>query len=267
MISFFLKLFFKSFFDIKLGKIGQLIYELVAICLTLLVFNMTDQMVSPPQVNVLHQPYFIFLLIGEISLALPLSFYERMIDNFLFFHHNQFDETLNGININPLTIVIKKSLSELILPGLRVIMILGISTFFFELKFSITQLILFLFVQAIACVPMMIFAILSVNFYQTYKKGIKLFYVTNTLIAVLGGAYFPVHLLPSFFEKYLIWIFPQSFILNLSRLIFTAPLKQTLWVSVGLIIYSLVFYTLVQLFVQKLQKIKNAHLFKHVRFS
>lgn len=267
MISFFLKLFFKSFFDFKIGKIGQLIYELIAIFLTILVFKMTDQMVSAPQVNLIHHPYFTFLLIGEISLALPLSFYERIIDNFLLFHHNQFDEMLSGIKINPLTIVIKKSLSELILPGLRLISIIGISIFLFDLKFTFIQLIFFLFVQAIACVPMMIFAILSVYFYQTYKKGIKLFYVTNTLITVMGGAYFPVHLLPNFFEKYLIWIFPQSFILNLSRLIFTAPLKHTLWVCAGLIIYNLVFYYLVQLFIRKLQKIKNAHLFKHVRFS
>lgn len=220
MIHYLIRILFSSLFKNDQKLYFRIIGELFSIALTLYLFFMTSKLVNTSVLSTDNISYFEFLLIGEIALLLPLSFLELLIQNFVEFKNTGFLDTIEGNGMNSKKILFLQVFPQMNFPFIRLVMIYLLGILLFGLQIKIQSLILFMLFQVLGLVLIASLAMLMIHFYDLSGKGLKIFYSINSLLAVIGGAYFPTHLLPPLVQKYLLWFFPQTIILQLSRLSF-----------------------------------------------
>ncbi|MBY0516478.1 MAG: hypothetical protein K2P81_06195 [Bacteriovoracaceae bacterium] len=195
-----------------------LLGEAFSICLTLYLFKMTSQLVPSDKLQNTSRNYFEFLLIGEVALLLPLAYFENSIRIFLAFISSGFIVTLKSSQIDPYRIIRKLALNEMVRPLLRMICIFLGGFFLLETQVPHLFYVNFVLSQALTLMSMITVTELVLSFYSCYNRGLKVFYSINSVLALIGGAYFPVSYMAPFIKDYAVWLFPQTLALLFARL-------------------------------------------------
>lgn len=220
MISFIFKIFCQKIFLRKtfLWKIG---FELLSIFFTIVViyyasqsFILKDQSVSPQSFSL-----FVFLLVGEVALILPMSFAERLLSHFLEIRHLHFYHTLIGLKISPTRFILSRAMVDAFFPLTRVVLILILSTLIFNFHFSLISFIAFFLLQFFAIILFSLMALITTLVYLKFNRGIGIFYTLQSFGAIVGGVYFPIDIFPAYIKNTSVLI-PQTQILNAARSIF-----------------------------------------------
>jgi ABC-type multidrug transport system permease subunit len=221
-------MFFKKIFTQKTVLL-KLTFEALSIFFTIAVIYYASESFIL-KTNIENMSLFIFLIVGEIALVLPMSFAERLLAHFLEIRNQQFYQTLIGLKISPNRFVFSKAMVDTIFPLARVIFILVFSTAFLGFHFSLSSFIFFSMLQFFAIILFSLIALITSLIYLKFNRGIGLFYTLQSFAAIVGGVYFPVKIFPSYLKNISI-LLPQTQILQAARLIFQDQ-------SVPLITYS-----------------------------
>ncbi len=267
MLSFLIKFLFFHISGKSRNKAVLFGSELLSLFLTLYVFSMGSKLVDREMVAQESENLFQFLLIGELALILPISFFENIIRNFQDFFYSQFLDTLRGNQINSFILIVQKSLAELLFPIVRIALMLILSLVVFGETFPFLSLLRFAFVQILALISMGMVGLLVIQFFENYQRGLKAIYTLNSLLAVIGGAYFPIRFLPSYVKDYIVWIFPQTIILQLSRVSFLKSFSEMTYYGIYFVFYLGVMGIGVKCIVRYLNKKNLSRIFGHIRFS
>lgn len=267
MFSFILKFLFLQFANGKRSGPWLIISEIFSLILTIYIFSMTNKLVDKNLISNEATSYFHFLLIGELALILPVSLLENIIRNFLEFFQSHFTQTLEGNQIDSFKLILSKSLTELTLPFLRVCLMFLFSIVIFNVPLEFQSLLLFSIVQIMGVASMAVMGCLTTYIYLSYQRGLKLIYTFNSLLVVIGGAYFPVSFLPAFVRDYLIWMFPQSIILQLSRMSFHQTSNHFLIYSAYFIFYVTVTALIIRRLVKVLEQRRKEKVLSYVSLS
>lgn len=200
----------------------KLILEVFSVFLTLTIIyyaGLSFSFTSTPELQN-SMSVFTFLLIGEISLVVPMTAAERWLGNFSNLRNQQFYQTLLGLGLSPSRFIFSQVLMDLIFPLLRIVFIFIGAYFLTKINLSVMMFIYFLILQMISLVIFLFMAILASGFYLKFNRGFSFFYTFHTVSAIIGGAYFPTSIFPNFLKNLSI-ILPQTQILRSARLIFT----------------------------------------------
>lgn len=219
MISFVFSIFFKKTF-LQKTFFWKLIFESLSIFFTLAVIFYAGQAFTIKN-NLENMPLFVFLLVGEIALIMPISFAERLLAHFLEIKHQQFYQTLIGLRISPTSFIFSKALVDAIFPFTRVLVILAFSALFLNFQFSFSSLLAFLLLQFFVVVIFALMALITTLLYLKFNRGIGFFYALQSFAAILGGVYFPTNVFPTYLKNFSS-LLPQTQVLQASRLIFQA---------------------------------------------
>lgn len=219
MISFIFGIFFKKVFTGR-SLLLKTFFEALSVLFTIAViyyasesFSLKTKFDNKESISL-----FAFLLVGEIALVLPMSFAERLIAHFLEIKHSQFYQSLLGLRISPLRLVFSKSLVDGLFPFARLNLILAFSYFVLNFHFSILGLFAFYVLQVFALLLFSFMAFITILLYLQFNKGIGLFYTLQSFAAIVGGAYFPISIFPTYLKDVSI-LLPQTQILRAARLL------------------------------------------------
>ena len=254
MISVIFILFVKKLFSIK-SIFFKILLELFAIFFTLSVVYYASKSFSlkAPNGDI---PLFVFLIVGEIALVLPMSFSERIISNFIEIKNQYFYQTLVGLRISPYRFIFTRTVPDMIFPLIRVIVILGYSFLFLNLNLSIISFFYFLILQAVSAAMFSTMAMSTTLLYLKFNRGVGFLYTLQSFSMILGGAYFPISIFPVYLKN-ISTLLPQTQILLGARLIFQdLPLPASVYTSVivWLIISAIVWFILNTVLVKGLKQ-------------
>lgn len=217
MISFGFNLFFKKIFKGK-SFWAKCLFELLSIALTMSVIYYASESFLL-KANEEKMSLFVFLLVGEVALVVPMSFAERLLSNFLEIRHQHFYHTLIGLRLSPISFIITKAFTDTVFPLMRVLFIIMISVLFLEFRFTALDMAIFFGLQFFAVAIFASMALIASLIYLKSNRGIGFFYTLQSFSAIIGGVYFPVKIFPSYVKNISLFL-PQTHILQASRLIF-----------------------------------------------
>lgn len=163
---------------------------------------------------------FVFLLVGEISLVLPMTFAERYLSHLSDMRNQQFYQTLLGLKISPLRVILSKTIVDSLFPFLRIIFIMLFSVFTLKFNFTVYAFFVFMFLQLLAVLIFLLMALITSLFILRFNRGLGVFYHLQSVAAIFGGAYFPTNVFPSALKNATVFL-PQTQVLLCSRLIFS----------------------------------------------
>lgn len=226
MISFFFSLFIKRLF-VGNTLLIKLFVESFSIVFTIVVVYYASESfsVKPMLAGSEESSLFVFLVVGEISLLLAMSFSERIFAHFLEIRHLQFYQTLLGLRISPNQFILSTALSDALFPLFRVSFILIFITLFMDFPLSFFNFLIFCFIQIIAILIFTLMALITTLIYLKLNRGIGFFYTLQSIAAMAGGMYFPTTVFPAHFKNASFFL-PQTQILAASRLIFQGKLFE-----------------------------------------
>lgn len=238
MISTILGLFFRRIFSAK-TIFWKITFESLTILLTIaVIYYASESFILKSNIeNNESLSLFVFLLVGEITLVLPMSFAERLLAHFLEIRNQHFYQTLVGLRISPNKFVLSRATVDAIFPFLRVVIILAFSAVFLGFKLSIFSLVLFFLLQFFATLIFTMMALITTLLYLKFNKGIGFFYTAQSFAAILSGVYFPVSVFPNYVKNISV-VLPQTHILQMARLLFQGQIIP-LNISVTLLIWLL----------------------------
>ncbi len=245
MISIGIIFFLKKILDNK-SILVKIIYELISIVLTLALLYYAGQSFSLKGNE--DSSLFIFLIVGEISLILPMVFAERIISYFQEMRNVHFYQTLLGLQISPTQFILSKVLVDALFPFLRICSILLACFVFFNFYFLFTNLLFFFLLQVLSVALFTCMALSTNMFYLKFGRGIALFHTLQSFAAIAGGLYFPTTIFPKYFKNISDYI-PQTQILKISRAIFQS--QKIDLNSVAILLFWLVFFISITLILQK----------------
>jgi ABC-type polysaccharide/polyol phosphate export permease len=162
---------------------------------------------------------FSFLLVGEISLILPMSFAERFLSIFLEMRNLQFYQTLLGLKISPYYYIFSKTVVELLLPLSRMILIIILCAYFMNFPVGLLKIATYVLLQLFAMIIFGLMALIASIIYLKFNRGIGLFYSLQSFAAIIGGVYFPISIFPAGLKAFSLFL-PHTQVLFASRLIF-----------------------------------------------
>lgn len=203
--------------------IAKLIFEIFSVFLTLVIIYYASESFSfksAPEVKT-SLTLFTFLLVGEVSLIMPLSSAERWLSHFSNLRNQQFYQTLLGLRISPLRFVLSHVLMDLIFPFFRILFILLGGYFLSQLQLTMVSVSFFLAMQFYAIIIFLLMAATASFIYLKYNRGFGFFYTFQTVSTIVGGAYFPISIFPAGLKNFSTYL-PQTQILEVSRSIFSA---------------------------------------------
>ena len=220
MITLVFNLFFRKLFSAK-AVVWKLIFEGVSLLVTLAVIYFASESFSL-KVNLGNKEgisLFVFLLVGEIALIVPMNFAERFLTHFLEIKNQQFLLTLVGLRISPKRFVLSRTLPDMFFPISRVFFILIFSYLFLNFHFTLLDFLNFFILEILTTILFGYMALITTMIYSRFNRGIGLFYTLQSFAAILGGAYFPINVFPSYIKNISIFL-PQTQILKIARAIF-----------------------------------------------
>ncbi|MFA6236655.1 MAG: ABC transporter permease [Bacteriovorax sp.] len=188
---------------------------------------------------------FSFLLVGEIALVIPMNFAERLISHFLEIRNQQFYQTLIGLRISTNKFIFSEALVDVIFPFSRVLFILFYSSIFLNFSLTFTSVVTFILVQIFAVIVFAMMALIATLIYLKFNRGLSLFYSFQSVAAIIGGAYFPIQVFPTYLKNISIFL-PQTQVLHASRLILNGQLLE--FSSLATLFIWLIFLTLIWFF-------------------
>lgn len=218
MISFVIYFFSRAFFKSK-RLYFKLLHEFLTISLTLAMLGFaSESFVFSDKLNNTNpnDSLLKFLLFGELSLLLPMGLAERYLAHFLEFRNSHFYQTLLGLQIQPLKILIGKTLADSFFIIFRIVVILVAAILFFKIKFSIFSLFFFILSQIFGSSLFLIMAIMASSVHLYMNRGINFFFILQSFAAVVGGAYFPTSVFPKIIQD-MTSLLPQTQLLFVSR--------------------------------------------------
>jgi hypothetical protein len=201
----------------------KLIFEIFSVFLTLsLIYYASESFSfkSSPEVASSFS-LFTFLLVGEISLILPMTSAERWLGNLANLRNQQFYQTLLGLRIPPFRFILSQVLMDLIFPIFRIFLILVGGLMITHMKLTWLHLFYFLILQIFSIIIFLLMAMIASFIYLKFNRGVGFFYTLQTVSTLIGGAYFPTSILPIGLRSFSNFL-PQTKILSLGRSIFTS---------------------------------------------
>lgn len=202
---------------------AKLIFEIFSVFLTLVIIYYASEAFnfkSDPEVKT-SLTLFTFLLVGEVSLIMPLSSAERWLSNLSNLRNQQFYQTLLGLRISPFRFILSQVLIDLIFPLFRIMFILLGGYFLNRMQLTMTNVSLFLIIQFYSIIIFLLMAQVASFIYLKYGRGFGFFYTFQTVSTIIGGAYFPISIFPAGLKNFSSYL-PQTQILEVSRSIFSA---------------------------------------------
>jgi ABC-2 type transport system permease protein len=234
IIYFFLQKIFKTN-----SIVLKIVFELITVALSVALVYFAGESYQLKVVNSNSGNLFLFLLIGEIALILPMTAAERLISYFQEIKNQHFYQTLLGLNLSPEKFVLNKVIADLVFPFFRVVCVFLICSLLLNIHFSALSFLCFLSIQILSLLIFICIGMIMNLFYLKYKRGLTLFFSFQSIAAILGGLYFPVEVFPDSIRG-LTKILPQTQILKGSR---DAFLSQEYGpVSLGILILWLLFF-------------------------
>jgi ABC-type multidrug transport system permease subunit len=160
--------------------------------------------------------YFTFIFMGEISLIIPMCFADKLLSIFLNFYQQGMFATLLSFQINPFMTILKKGISEMIFPVLRVLLLCAFAISTTDFSFNGNDFLVFVISQIVGSFIYLILAFCSMYLYWNFQRGIKFFYTFQSVTAILGGQFFPLDVLPVKLSS-IVFYLPTALMLNISR--------------------------------------------------
>lgn len=252
MISFGFIFFLRKVFGNK-SLFVKILFELLSIFFTIALIYYAGQSFAFKNVgNEIEGPsLFAFLIVGEISLVLPMSLSERIISNFLELRNQQFYQTLLGLQISPVKLILSRASVDAIFPLLRIVFILLFCALFLTFHFTFLSVMAFCGIQLIAIGIFIFMGLITNLLYLKFNRGIGLFYSVQSFASIVGGLYFPINFFPAYIKNFAIFL-PQTQILKASREIFQLQFLDLIpyfilisWFLLLVVIYLVLNYYLV----------------------
>lgn len=217
MISSIFILFFKKLF-VSRSIFLKIASELFSIILTIVLIYYAGQAFEMKSVNN-SESLFTFLLIGEVSLILGMSFSERWLSFFIDLKNQQFYQTLIGLGLSPEKFAFSRVSVDFLFPVFRVLCILVIGVFIGDLHLSLPSLFLFIFVQFLSIFIYFSMALITSRVYLVFNRGVGFFYTLQTVSSIIAGSYFPISVFPEGLKNFSLFL-PHTQILLISRSLF-----------------------------------------------
>lgn len=226
MISFGFTFFLGKIFKNK-SLFGKIIFELLSIFFTIaLIYYAGQSFAFKGNDNSLGESsLFVFLIVGEISLVMPMSFAERIISYFQEIRSQQFYQTLLGLHISPTQFILSRAMVDVIFPFFRIVTIIVFCALFLNFNITFLSFLAFCGLQFLAICLFIFMALITNLIYLKFNRGIGLFYSAQSFAAILGGLYFPIKIFPGYIKNMSV-VLPQTQILKASRQIFHSPIIE-----------------------------------------
>ncbi len=192
--------------DFSIAKSYRLsfLYQTVGTFFSVFMFYFIARLVgetAAPSLAAYGGAYFPFVLIGIAFyrfLGVGLSAFSNAI------REGQITGTLEAMLASPtrpVTILISSSLWPFLFAGYEVLLYFFLGAAFFGFQAGHANLLSVAAVLAVTLLCFSAFGILSAAFVVRYKRGDPVLFVAGTLSALLGGAYYPVSILPEMLQK------------------------------------------------------------------
>jgi ABC-2 type transport system permease protein len=212
--------FVKRDFCIESGYQAAFVMGLVESLMLLVILHFVGRLVSPKaSVSLTHSGlhYFSFALVG-VAFARYFDLMLRMFSESI--RTAQVTGCLEAMLCSQtgcITIVMLSSLYSLISGGLQLLLILLGGVFLFGVDFRAMNIPATLLVMLVSVSIFVAFGVLSAAAIVWLKKGDPITWILGGLGSILGGAYFPVDVMPSWMQK-LSFLIPVTYSLDALRM-------------------------------------------------
>ncbi len=194
--------------------------EFLGIFISVIIYYFTAKAFAPnlnSNMNFYKMDYFSFVLIGELSLALPIYLMTNPAIRLRYFVNQRVLTTLLSYPISLLKIIILWVKSGAIAELTRVALHIFIALFFFDLSISLKG---FLFSIAILIFTLPTFlglGLIAASISMILGRGSNVINYLSTVSLFFAGAYFPVEVFPTFIQRFASTLSPFNSTLYLIR--------------------------------------------------
>jgi ABC-2 type transport system permease protein len=212
--------FIKRDFSIESGYQFAFVMGLIESLMLLVVFHFIGQLIVPKasaSLNRYGSSYFAFVLIG-VGFARYFDLTLKMFSESI--RTAQATGCLEAMictQTGGITIVLMSSLYSLISGGVQLLMILIGGVVLFHVDLSHMNILPTLLVLILSITIFMAFGVLSAAAIIWLKKGDPITWIVGGFGSILGGAYFPTAVMPSWMQK-ISFIIPVRYSLDALRL-------------------------------------------------
>lgn len=206
--------FIKRDFLTEVSYRTAFIVQFVGIIFSILLWFFISRIVPSDIAELKGHDYFSWVLIGiafTSYLNTALSSFARKIRS------EQLTGTLEAMLVTPTRtplVIFSSSAWDFVFSSLRVVAYLLIGAFFFGVEIHLGSLIPFVIVLFLTILSFSGIGILSASFILYFKKGDPANFFITSVMTLLGGAIFPVEIIPRYLPDYL-----GPFMLKLSYLL------------------------------------------------
>lgn len=212
--------FVRRDFSIESGYQAAFVMGLVESLMLLVILHFVGRLVSPSASGSLSRSglhYFPFALVG-VAFARYFDLMLRMFSESI--RTAQVTGCLEAMlcsQTGSVTIVILSSLYSLISGGLQLLLILLGGVFLFGVNLGQMNVPATLLVLLVSVAIFVAFGVLSAAAIVWLKKGDPITWILGGMGSILGGAYFPIDVMPSWMQK-LSFLIPVTYSLDALRL-------------------------------------------------
>ncbi len=205
MLNILLKIwaFIKRDFLTEVSYRAAFVIQFSGIVFSILIWFFISRIV-PPGIAELHgYDYFPWVLIGiafTSYLNTALNSFARKIRS------EQLTGTLEAMLVTPTRtpiVIFASSAWDFVFSSLRVVAYLFIGAFFFGISIHLSSLLPFIIVLILTILSFSGIGILSASFILYFKKGDPINFFITSVMTLLGGAIFPVEIMPRYLPDYI----------------------------------------------------------------
>ncbi len=213
MLNILLKIwaFIKRDFLTEVSYRAAFVIQFFGIIFSILIWFFISRIVPSNIVELRGHDYFSWVLIGiafTSYLNTALNSFARKIRS------EQLTGTLEAMLVTPTRtpiVIFASSAWDFVFSSLRVVVYLLIGAFFFGVSIHLGSLLPFIIVLILTILSFSGIGILSASFILYFKKGDPINFFITSVMTLLGGAIFPVEIMPRYLPGYL-----GSFMMKLS---------------------------------------------------
>lgn len=216
--------------------------ELLGLTASLLVYWYTARAFAPTfESGISGTSYFEFLILGETALFAPLALFSGTARSFRTTLANGTFEALLACPGKPQSRIALLAGALIPLELARAALTVASAWLFFGLRLSPSSLAGFALIQLLAAPAFLGLGFLAVALILRFGRGDSAVHSIAGVAAILGGAYFPVSVLPPLFQSFAGWSSPFALALEGTRAAFNAGSGISLEsAALGLLAWGLV---------------------------
>lgn len=200
--------------------------------------------------------YFSYILVGELGLLLVSSVLQQSLTLVRMWMARGIFSYILTIPTSPLKIVVMQLLSKIPKTLMLVLLQLILASLFFDFEISFMQMMVLIFYPVLSLLMFIGLSLIVVSLFLFFGRGQSIVYYLTTILTILGGAYFPLDVLPNWvqslsdFNPFALTLIPirQYFLNGDIYQLLESGVVSLCWATGLLIIGSLLFFKSINFF-------------------